>query len=194
MLYVICGQTCAGKDTVIRNLLENNKRLKRIISYTTRPPRIHEVHGVDYWFEPDNSKSVGGLCIKTYKSAKGNWTYWFDKSEIKHALKSSKDMYICITDAEGAYELQEMGAVIIYIYAPFIVRLERYFKRESKNTIPDYEEVIRRMLADYKAFEKLEQEAICDKEIFFIDTATTSKVAAIEAATVYMIANTKSNC
>lgn len=113
MLYVICGQTCAGKDTVIRNLLENNKELKRIISYTTRPPRVHEVHGVDYWFEPDNSKSVGGLCIKTYKSAKGNWTYWFDKSEIKHALKSSKDMYICITDAEGAYELQEMGAVII---------------------------------------------------------------------------------
>lgn len=50
------------------------------------------------------------------------------------------------------------------------------------------------MLADNKAFEKLEQEAICDKEIFFIDTSTTSKVAAIEAATVYMIANTKSNC
>ncbi|MDU2374523.1 MAG: AAA family ATPase [Peptoniphilus harei] len=48
MIYLILGHSGSGKST-IRNALTSHG-IKKIITYTTRPPRISEVDGMDYNF------------------------------------------------------------------------------------------------------------------------------------------------
>ena len=48
----ICGKSAAGKDSTATRLVEEYKKIgipaKKVISYTTRPPREGEIDGVDY--------------------------------------------------------------------------------------------------------------------------------------------------
>ena len=50
----ICGKSASGKDYTATRLVEEYKKIgipaKKVISYTTRPPREGEVDGVDYHF------------------------------------------------------------------------------------------------------------------------------------------------
>ena len=49
-LLVISGPSGAGKDTVVRRMLEQHPEIEMSVSATTRAPREHEVDGVDYYF------------------------------------------------------------------------------------------------------------------------------------------------
>ena len=49
-LIVISGPTCAGKDTICRELAKINKNIWISVSCTSRPIRGNEVDGVDYFF------------------------------------------------------------------------------------------------------------------------------------------------
>jgi len=46
----ISGPSGVGKSTVIKEILKKNTDLVLSISYTTRPPRIGEKDGIDYFF------------------------------------------------------------------------------------------------------------------------------------------------
>ena len=48
-IYIIVGKTCSGKTTVMKNLEDFN--FSKMITSTTREPRVGEVHGVDYFFK-----------------------------------------------------------------------------------------------------------------------------------------------
>ena len=50
MLLVISGPSGAGKGTVIRRLMEQNKGYALSVSMTTRQPRKGETDGVEYHF------------------------------------------------------------------------------------------------------------------------------------------------
>jgi len=49
-LFVISAPSGAGKTTLVKSLINRNSKIKYSISYTTRTPRINEVHGRDYFF------------------------------------------------------------------------------------------------------------------------------------------------
>jgi len=49
-LIIITGATGTGKTTVSQYLTENY-HIKRVMTHTTRPKRVGEVNGVDYYFE-----------------------------------------------------------------------------------------------------------------------------------------------
>lgn len=46
---LIAGPSGSGKDTVIKEILKND-RYEFIVSHTTRPPRSGEINGKDYYF------------------------------------------------------------------------------------------------------------------------------------------------
>ena len=49
-LFVIAAPSGAGKTTLVKALTTRNPELRFSISYTTRPKRRNEAHGVDYLF------------------------------------------------------------------------------------------------------------------------------------------------
>lgn len=158
MVYTICGKTSSGKDSVLRELTKRG--YKRIVSYTTRPPREGECHGRDYYFSTEDDIK-NPICLKEYTVADGSvWRYWMSKTDIKNAIESN-DIYICITDAEGSKELEELGAKIVYILCPFETRFFRYYNREMRNSNPDMNEMVRRLVDDEVKFKDIEEAAKC---------------------------------
>lgn len=50
MRIFISGPSGVGKSTIIKEILKKNPGIVLSVSYTTRPPRIGEIDGVDYFF------------------------------------------------------------------------------------------------------------------------------------------------
>jgi len=49
-LIIISGTTCAGKGTIVKELISRNANLYLSTSYTSRPIRNNEIDGKDYYF------------------------------------------------------------------------------------------------------------------------------------------------
>ena len=67
-LIIISGTTCAGKGTVVKELLKRNENLTVSISYTSRPKREGEIDGKDYFFA--SSEEFEKKAMEELKKAK----------------------------------------------------------------------------------------------------------------------------
>ena len=67
MIYLM-GKSSSGKDTVYKRLLEwKDGNLKKMILYTTRPIRVGEEEGEEYYFTDDDGYraiEAGGRVIE----------------------------------------------------------------------------------------------------------------------------------
>lgn len=50
ILFIVTGPSGSGKNTVMTHIRRTFPQIKKAVTYTTRKPRPHEVHGVDYRF------------------------------------------------------------------------------------------------------------------------------------------------
>ena len=168
-IVYLMGKSSTGKDTIYRNLLaENRFDLQKIIPYTTRPIRIKESNGVQYFFTDEAGYKElldSGRVIehRTYNTYHGLWRYFtVDDGQIDLDAKN----YICIGTLES-YESTKayFGAenmVPVLIELDDGARLQRALDRERKQSEPKYEEMCRRFLADSEDFaeEKIVQAGI----------------------------------
>jgi guanylate kinase len=53
LLIIISGPAGAGKDSLVRRMKELGYPFHFVVTATDRPPRPGEVHGVDYFFIPE---------------------------------------------------------------------------------------------------------------------------------------------
>lgn len=49
-MIVIVGASASGKSTLQKMMLKQNPKMKKVVTYTTRPPRHGERAGIDYHF------------------------------------------------------------------------------------------------------------------------------------------------
>ena len=168
-IVYLMGKSSTGKDTIYKNLLSENRfGLKKIIPYTTRPIRIKESNGVQYFFTDEagyNELLESGRVIehRTYNTYHGLWRYFtVDDGRIDLA----KENYICIGTLES-YEstkayFGEDKMVPVLIELDDGARLQRALDRERKQSEPKYEEMCRRFLADSEDFaeEKIQRAGI----------------------------------
>lgn len=79
MIYILVGRTCSGKTSIAKEL--EKLGVKRIITYTTRPPRSGEVNDVDYHFiserEFEDKRKDGFFAEVTYYHAKDGNNYYY---------------------------------------------------------------------------------------------------------------------
>ena len=47
---IVIGASGVGKGTIIKHLLSRSSALSLVLSFTTRPIRPKEKHGIDYYF------------------------------------------------------------------------------------------------------------------------------------------------
>ena len=168
-IYCLMGKSSTGKDTIYKELLEDDAlSLKKIIPYTTRPMREGEKDGVEYFFcdeEKVSSLEEQGKIIelRAYNTVHGIWKYFtvndsqIDLTKQDYLLIGTLEAYVKIRDYFG-----NENVLPIYIEVEDGERLTRALSREKQQKEPKYEELCRRFLADAKDFseEKLNEAGI----------------------------------
>ncbi len=158
-IFYIMGKSASGKDTLYKHLIEEfQDRLKKIVSYTTRPIREGEQNGVEYFFsKPENVERLTAenkiIELREYQTIAGPWKY-FTVNDGQINLEN--DNYLVIgTLSSYLSMLSYFGdeyIVPIYIELEDGERLERAIRREKTQQKPNYAEVCRRFLADDEDF------------------------------------------
>ncbi len=145
-LFVIAAPSGAGKTTLVKALMTRNPDLRFSISYTTRPKRRNEAHGVDYLFvdkdEFDRLRAEGALI----ESAEvfDNF-YGTSREQVEKHLGDGHHVILEI-DWQGAQQVRAAmpDCVTVFILPPSRDELERRLR--SRGT--DSDEVIARRLRD----------------------------------------------
>ena len=174
MLYVIMGKSSSGKDTIYRKLMEDNElKLNKIITYTTRPARAGEVEGKEYHFVDEakmNEMDRNGKIIekRAYDTVYGVWNYFTADDEN---VKIDRDNYMVIGTLDSYEQLRtyygEKKVMPIYIEVEDGERLARALEREREQDEPKYSEMCRRYLADEKDFSAKRLEKLGIKSKYF---------------------------
>lgn len=110
-LLCVMGKTASGKDSLANKLCERTG-LKKLISYTTRPPRLNEGNTHIFATEVDyeNMKSEGQIAAFTQI---GEYKYWATIEQLYEA-----DLYII--DYLGLKKLRELNLPNIRLVSVFI--------------------------------------------------------------------------
>ena len=137
MIFVLSGPSGSGKTT-LRELLLKEKALKKIfaksISLTTRPKRIGEREGRDYFFINE------GTFLRLRKNKRIlEWTrylgyyYGTKKDFIEASLRKGKNVLLCL-DFKGAKKIKKLypkDVVTIFIVPPATKELRKRIERRS---------------------------------------------------------------
>lgn len=119
LLVVISGPSGIGKDAVVNQLKEKYPEMHFVVTATSRQPRAHEVHGVDYFFVSTDEfeKMIANQELleyaKVYSDYKG-----IPRSQVKQALESGKDVVMRL-DVQGASTVRRLcpDAILIFLTA-----------------------------------------------------------------------------
>lgn len=158
-IFYVMGKSSSGKDTIYKKLIENEElNLKKVVIYTTRPIRIKEKDGVEYYFTDEKTlkefeKLNKIVEMRKYETMHGPWYYFtVDDGQIK----LENENYVILGTLESYEKIQSYygkeNLIPIFIEVDDGIRLERAIKRERKQIQPKYTEMCRRFLADEKDF------------------------------------------
>ena len=154
-IFCLMGKSSSGKDTIFKELNNDNElNLKPIILYTTRPKRLNERNGNEYFFidedklnQYENENKI--IELRKYNTVSGIWSYaTIDDGQID----LNRNNYITIVTLEAYNSLKDYfgkdNVFPIYINVEDGVRLERALNREREQIQPNYNELCRRFIAD----------------------------------------------
>jgi guanylate kinase len=150
LMLVLSSPSGAGKSTIARNLLENDKSLSLSVSVTTRPRRPSEIDGVHYHFisQAQFDRMRDNDELLEWAEVHGN-CYGTPREAAEVAMAEGRDMLFDI-DWQGALQLQEKmtaDVVSIFILPPSMAELRSRLQRRAE----DAPEVMERRLANARA-------------------------------------------
>ena len=154
-LIIISGTTCAGKGTVIEELLKRNENLYLSISYTSRPKRGSEVDGKDYFFvSPEEfQRKIDHGDFLEYAQVQYGCYYGTPKKEIEEKLKEGIDVILEI-DVEGAKQVKALfpETILIFIMATSMEEIKRRIKKRNTE---NPEQIIKRFRKAYQEINEI---------------------------------------
>ncbi|WP_281017519.1 MULTISPECIES: guanylate kinase [unclassified Minwuia] len=146
LMFVISSPSGAGKTTIARQLLEQEPELSMSVSMTTRPQRMGEEEGRDYFFVDqasfDATVSAGGLL--EHATVFGN-SYGTPVAPVDAALAAGKDVLFDV-DWQGAQQMRQRrksDIVSVFILPPSAEELERRLTTRGR----DPDDVVRQRMA-----------------------------------------------
>ena len=159
MIIVLLGASGSGKST-IENELATHYGYKKIISYTTRQPRLGEVNGKDYYFTENNTFAAminTGVLAEYDEYSQGRF-YGTLKADY-----ADGDRVVVLTP-NGLRQLKQScsqdNIFTVLIKATLGTRIKRYIDRcgTDKFTFDDKNEISSRVDRDFGMFLGLEKE------------------------------------
>jgi guanylate kinase len=145
-LFVIAAPSGAGKTTLVHAVVQKHPELRFSISYTTRPQRRNEAHGVDYMFvDRDAFEALRQQGEMLESATVFDNLYGTSREQVERHLADGHSVILEI-DWQGARQVRESmpACVSIFILPPSHDELVRRLR--SRGT--DSDEVIERRLRD----------------------------------------------
>ena len=145
ILFVLSSPSGAGKTSIARYILDQDKNIKLSVSLTTRKKRKNEKAGIDYDFI---SKDVFETKIKNnyfleWATVFGNY-YGTSREKVQKTLQEGNDVLFDI-DWQGTQQLsdnKDFDLVTIFILPPSKTVLEKRLNNRAQDSKI---EVIKRM-------------------------------------------------
>src|ERR1700759_3563966 len=128
LMLVLSSPSGAGKTTLSRQLLDNDKQIQLSVSATTRARRPSEKDGVDYRFV-DTATFSGMRDRGEFLEHARVFDHYYGtpKAPVEAALKAGRDVLFDI-DWQGTQQLQDKGGadlVTVFILPPSTRDLEK---------------------------------------------------------------------
>ena len=119
-LFVVSSPSGGGKGTIIRHVLDVVENLRYSVSFTTRAPRLGEVHGREYFFvsrETFDEMVAAGEFLE-WACVHGNF-YGTAKDQVIEETASGAAIILEV-DVQGAASVRQllMDSVSIFILPP----------------------------------------------------------------------------
>jgi guanylate kinase len=170
LMLVLSSPSGAGKTTLSRQLLDNDKQIQLSVSCTTRARRPSEKDGVDYRFI-DTATFSGMIERGEFLEHARVFDHYYGtpKAPVEAALAGGRDVLFDI-DWQGTQQLEEKGRddlVTVFILPPSTRDLERRLITRAQDS-PDI--VAKRMS---KAADEMSHWAEYDYAIINRDIATS---------------------
>jgi guanylate kinase len=147
--FVLVGNAASGKDYA-RKILESLGYPYQI-SYTTRPMRVGEVHGKDYYFIPEYKFQELVKIKFFYEHVSFNgWQYGTSNAQMK-----TRDCTFIMTPSGLAHmsEVDRKDSLVVYFDIPEEIRKERLAIRSDADTVDRRIEADRRDFEDFKNYD-----------------------------------------
>jgi guanylate kinase len=157
-LFVIAAPSGAGKTTLVKALTTRNPDLRFSISYTTRPKRRNEAHGVDYLFvdkdEFDRLRTRGALL----ESAEVFDNFYGTSREQVEVHLGDGHHVILEIDWQGAQQVRAAmpDCVTVFILPPSREELERRLRSRGTDTDAVIERRLRDALSDMSHWDEFD--------------------------------------
>ena len=121
-LIIVSAPSGAGKTSLIKEILQQDKQIKLSVSTTTRPPRINEIDGVHYNFVSVKQFEKLQQQNEFIEFAKVHQNYYgTSKTWVEQNLKQNDNVDILLEiDWQGAEQVKKIfpDAILIFILPP----------------------------------------------------------------------------
>jgi len=170
LMLVLSSPSGAGKTTLSRQLLDNDKQIQLSVSATTRARRSGEKDGVDYRFV--DTATFSGMVERSEfleHARVFDHFYGTPSAPVEAALMAGRDVLFDI-DWQGTQQLKEKAGgdlVTVFILPPSTRDLERRLITRAQDS-PD---VVQKRMA--KAADEMSHWAEYDYQIINRDIATS---------------------
>ena len=194
LFMVISGPSGAGKGTICKKLIEDNKNIWLSISMTTRGKREGEIDGKDYFFvsKEEFEDKINNNAFLEYAKVHSNQYYGTLKDKVFEHLNNGEDVILEI-DIQGALQIKNMYSegLFIFIMPPTMKELK---KRLIKRGTETKEKVLERFKKAYQEINELskynyvvvnDEVELATKKIEAIMLAEKCRVDRIEEVDLY---------
>ncbi|TAJ92085.1 MAG: guanylate kinase [Reyranella sp.] len=170
LMLVLSSPSGAGKTTLSRQLLDNDKQIQLSVSATTRARRSGEKDGVDYHFV--DTATFNGMIERgefLEHARVFDHFYGTPRAPVEAALLAGRDVLFDI-DWQGTQQLKEKAGsdlVTVFILPPSTRDLERRLVTRAQDSM----EVVQKRMA--KAADEMSHWAEYDYQIINRDIATS---------------------
>lgn len=134
LLIVLSGPSGVGKDTVMQRMQERGLPFHFVVTATTRPRRVNEVHGRDYFFvsKDEFARMIDEDELIEHAIVYGDYK-GIPKEQVREALASGKDVVMRI-DVQGAETVRKMAPEALLIFLTTDSEAELVHRLETRKT------------------------------------------------------------
>jgi guanylate kinase len=135
VLFVMVGPAGAGKNTIMKRIMECNLPLRQMPTVTTRPMRPSEQEGREHFFvsmDRFNEMLAENALIEHQQVYPGSY-YGTPRQQLYDLLNSGEKL-IADIEVKGAFELKKAfpdNVVLIFIAPPSLEELERRIRERG---------------------------------------------------------------